>query len=98
MIDEVATAGPGASPPAADAFCTKVPAVTSANAMITYTREIQMNARNSRYDRRFMYRRTTSAIDFAPWRTEATSVIRSCTPPMKIAPKMIQIQAGIQPK
>ena len=31
----LATAGPGAAASAADAFCTNVPAVTSANAMIT---------------------------------------------------------------
>ena len=45
-----------------------------------------------------MYRRTTSAIDFPSCRTDATKVMRSCTPPMKIAPKMIQSQAGNHPK
>ena len=34
-IEDVATAGPGAAASATEAFCTKVPAVTSANAMIT---------------------------------------------------------------
>jgi hypothetical protein len=35
MIDEVATAGPGAAASATDAFWVNAPAVTSANAMIT---------------------------------------------------------------
>ena len=41
--------------------------------------------------------RTTSAMDFPLCRTEATSVKKSCTPPMKIEPRMIQIHAGSHP-
>ena len=44
-----------------------------------------------------MCSRTTSAIERALWRMEATSAVMSCTPPMKIEPTRIQISAGSQP-
>ena len=44
-----------------------------------------------------MCSRTTSAIERALWRIEATSAVKSCTPPMKIEPTRIQISAGSQP-
>ena len=54
------------------------------------------------YDSRLMWSRTTSAIDSALWRIEATRAVMSCTPPMKIEPMRIhnqrrqpaEIQAG----
>ena len=45
-----------------------------------------------------MWSRTTSAIDRAPWRIEATSAVKSWTPPMKMLPTRIQSSAGSQPK
>jgi hypothetical protein len=44
-----------------------------------------------------MWSRTTSAIERALWRTEATSAEKSCTPPMKTLPMRIQSSAGSQP-
>ena len=44
-----------------------------------------------------MCSRTTSAIERALWRTEATSAVKSWTPPMKIDPIRIHSSAGSQP-
>jgi len=41
--------------------------------------------------------RAISAIDCPPWRTEAASVEKSCTAPMKTTPKAIQARHGPQP-
>jgi hypothetical protein len=56
-----------------------------------------MNDRNNRYDWRLMCSRTTSAIERALCRIDATRADISCTPPMKIEPMRIQISAGSQP-
>ena len=45
-----------------------------------------------------MWSRTTSAIEPAPWRTEAVRAVISCTPPMKMLPNRIHAKAGTQPK
>jgi hypothetical protein len=44
-----------------------------------------------------MWSRTTSAIDRALWRIEATRAAKSWTPPMKMLPRRIQSSAGSQP-
>ena len=45
-----------------------------------------------------MWSRTTSAIERALWRTEATRAEKSCTPPTNTLPARIQSSAGSQPK
>src|SRR5688572_9695947 len=92
-----AIAPPPTSPLAAVASPMNDAAVTSVNATMMYIRAIQMNARNSRYDQRLILSRTTSAIERALWRIEATSDEKSCTPPIRIEPTRIQISAGSQP-
>ena len=44
-----------------------------------------------------MWSRTTSAIDRALCRIDATSAEKSCTPPIRMLPTRIQIRAGAQP-
>ena len=56
-----------------------------------------MNTRNSRYERRLMCSRTTSAIDRAWCRILAVKAARSCTPPITMEPTKIHTNAGNQP-
>jgi hypothetical protein len=79
-------------------FPTNDCAVTSVNATMIYTRAIQMNPRNNRYARRVMFNRTTSVIEHAWCRMEATSALKSWTPPIKMAPMRIHANAGPHPK
>ena len=41
--------------------------------------------------------RVMSAIERAPWRTEAASAMKSCTAPMSTTPMPIQSRQGSQP-
>jgi hypothetical protein len=48
-------------------------------------------------ERRNRHARMISATERAPWRTDATSVEKSCTAPMKMAPRRIQSSPGSHP-
>src|SRR6478735_204317 len=91
---ESATAPPwlkrNVSPAASASPVTNVPAVTSTNATMTYTSASQMNERIASHALGPSACFTTSAIERASWRTEATSVTKSWTAPMKTAPNVIQ--------
>ena len=57
-----------------------------------------MNAVSASQARRPRFSRAISAIESAPWRTDATSAVKSWTAPMRTTPSTIQSTQGTQPK
>jgi hypothetical protein len=57
-----------------------------------------MKAVRASQARRPRFSRAISAIESAPWRTEATSAVKSCTAPMRITPNTIHRTQGTQPQ
>ena len=76
---------------------TNVLAVTSVNAAMMYTSENHKKKRKRINAFLLIVALMTSAMERPWWRMEATTLTMSCTPPIKIPPKMTHRKVGNQP-